>query len=115
MLSADDVRKALDLIPFEGFARKQDQVLEHAKEGVNELYELQPHHTGRTTRMLCSLLAVASTGRRVAIYAKPFELEADLKAIARSWAERIGINPEMIVGRLATADVEFFDHTWYES
>lgn len=116
MLTADDVRKALGLVPFEGFARKQDQSMERANEALNETLavELGPRRTGRSTRMLCSALAAASSGRRVSIAAKPLPAEAALKEKAREWAEQIGLNPELIVGHLATAEIEFFDHTWYE-
>jgi hypothetical protein len=118
MLTADDVRKALDLVPFEGFARKQEATTDPIRmaelaENPNEVL-LGPRRTGRTTRMLCSLLAACSTGRRVAIYARPLAAETAMKEKAREYALRIGLNPDLILGHLATAEIEFFDHTWYE-
>lgn len=119
MFTTEDVRKALDLVPFEGFARKQQSLPDRIR--ISELSQdpeevlLGPRRTGRSTRMLCSLLAACSTGRRVAIYAKPLPMETALKDRAREWATKLGINPDLIVGHLATAEIEFFDHTWYES
>lgn len=120
MLTADEVRKALDLVPFEGFARKRSQ--ENDKKtsdatilpGVALEYAFRGRLTGRSTRMLCSLLASVSSGRRCAIYASPQVVEDTLKDRARGWAEKLGLNSKLIVGHLATADVEFFDHSWYE-
>lgn len=108
MLTADGVRKALELEPFEGFARK---ALNSPPSDIT--LEFGPRRTGRTTRMLCSLLAAASSGRTVSIYAIPLAYENALKEKAREWAERLKINPKLIVGSLGKAEIEFFDHSYY--
>lgn len=120
MLSTEDVRKALGLAPFEGFARKKLNNPEKnlASEMVDASKEIHvfPRLTGRSTRMICSMLAAISAGRRVSIYAKPQAMEYALKEHAQAWAERLGLNPKLILGHLAsTAEIEFFDHTWYDA
>ncbi len=119
MLSVDEVRRALDLVPFEGFARKQLSSPDRASAKEMMTAETQvlfgPRGTGRTTRMLCSVLAAISSGRPVAIYAKPIVLEHIIKERAQEWAEKIGLSPKLIHGHLASvAEIEFFDHTWYD-
>ena len=120
MFTIEEVRKALNLVPFEGFSRKAQSDPDRMKiasemlAGPKAVF-LGPRQTGRTTRMICSALAVASAGRRVSISAKPQPLEHAIKDRAQEMATKLGINPKLIVGHLATADVEFFDHTWYES
>lgn len=113
MLSAEDIRKALSLTPFEGFARKRVNEREQlaAAEGIS--LNWGDRQTGRSTRMICSLLAAISTGRTASIYAKPQPLETSLKEIAQEWAQKLGLNPKLVHGHLATSDLEFFDHTWY--
>lgn len=120
MLTVEDIRKALDLVPFEGFARKQLASLERAR--ISEMLTAEAttdqavRNTGRSTRMICSALAVVSAGRPVAIYAKPMLTEHALKDRAQEWAEKLGLNSKLIHGHLAsTAEVEFFDHTWYDA
>lgn len=114
MLTADDVRKALELTPFEGFARKKASEPPSDKLSSEGKLSIGQRMSGRSTRMICSALAAASTGRRVALYAKPMVLENVLKDRSREWAVKLGLNPDLIVGHLATAEIEFFDHTWYE-
>jgi hypothetical protein len=116
MLTAEEVRKQLELQPFEGYARKQlnTRIFESVEDASKEI-SVRPRQIGRTTRMLCSVLAAISSGRPVAIYAKPQAVEAALKDLAQQWAERLGLNPRLILGHLAsTAEIEFFDHSWYE-
>lgn len=114
MLTTDEVRKALELDPFEGFARKRlNEPLSEVAQIASQEVEFGPRRTGRTTRMLCSVLAACSTGRIAAVYAKPMPQENAIKEKAREWAVRLGINPKLIVGSLAPADLEFFDHTYY--
>lgn len=118
MLSAEEVRKALGLLPFEGFARKQQNHADAriaASEGASAI-DMGPRRTGRSTRMLCSVLAAISSGRPVSIYAKPQPVEHTLKSIAQEWALQLGLNPKLVLGHLAsTAEIEFFDHTWYDA
>lgn len=118
MLSADEVRKALDLMPFEGFARKQLETRPARIAGlVEEVLSNKEivRQTGKSTRMICSLLATISSGRMASIYAKPQTQEYALKEKAQQWAEQLGLNPKLILGHLAsTAEIEFFDHSWYE-
>jgi hypothetical protein len=120
MMSAEEVRKGLGLTPFEGFARKQLEslpvrVAEALASNVPMTPEEHLRQTGRSTRMICSLLAAVSSGRPVAIYAKPQAHEYQLKDKAQQWAEQLGLNPKLIHGHLASiAEIEFFDHTWYE-
>jgi 16S rRNA G1207 methylase RsmC len=119
MLTAEEVRKALGLVPFEGYARKHEhsdamqRVSEMMSDASKEII-ITPRQTGRSTRMICSLLATISSGRPVAIYAKPQSVEHSLKDKAQEWAEKLGLNPKLILGHLAsTAEIEFFDHSWY--
>lgn len=119
MLTVEEVRKALELVPFEGYARKHEYA--DARQLVSEMMSdaskeiiIIPCKTGRSTRMICSMLATISSGRPVAIYAKPQAVEHALKDQAQAWAEKLGLNPRLILGHLAsTAEVEFFDHSWY--
>lgn len=115
MLTAEAVRKALDLLPFEGFARRRQKVADdRASEGV-VLGALRHRQTGRSTRMICSVLAAISSGRPVSIYAKPQSVEYELKNKAQEWAVKLGLNPKLVFGHLASvAEIEFFDHTWYD-
>lgn len=117
MLTAEEVRRQLELMPFEGYARKilNTPVREAVVDGSKEI-EIRPRQTGRSTRMICSMLAAISSGRPVALYARPQAMEVALKDRAQEWAERLGLNPKLIMGHLAsTAEIEFFDHTWYDA
>jgi len=33
--------------------------------------------------------------------------------VIMEWAQKLGLNPKLVHGHLATSDLEFFDHTWY--
>lgn len=121
MLTAEDVRKALGFVPFEGYARRQEnstvghRISEMMSDASKEI-TIRPRATGRSVRMLCSALAAISAGRPVAIYAKPQSLEHILKERAQEMAVKLGLNPKLILGHLAsTAELEFFDHTWYNA
>jgi hypothetical protein len=68
--------------------------------------------TGRSERMICSLLAAMSRGSSVVIRGCSGDLENQLTERAMTYAKKLGLDTTLLTQ--VTAEVEFFDHTFYE-
>lgn len=101
-LLIEHVRRILKLEPFDAFAAKVRAANAErlAGSGIGGPYasakEIETRGTGRTTKMICDAIAMASAGR-------PAYLEADTMQItmihvewARRLASEIGVDPSLI-------------------
>lgn len=76
-MTSEEVRIALGLKPFPS--------------------NMDDRCTGRTTKMICDLLAVASRGQKVALMAPYPQMRSSFVRRAKAAADRVGIDQKLLI------------------
>jgi hypothetical protein len=123
-MTAANIMELLELKDWGAFAKKaryknlndRERTRTFSKE---HLLSEKDRMTGRSTRMLVSALVVMSKGMSVNILGygssrNPHSVSSALRHRLKELADSLGIDPTL-VRLIPGADVEFFDHTYWES
>ena len=121
-LTHDEIMKDLELKPWSEFAKNQIvKNMDQERTAIlgQKLASREKHRqTGRSTRMMVSALVVMAQGFSVRIYGlgsvkTQGSHTLDLIRRLREYSKVLGINP-YLAKTGGYADLEFFDHTYWE-
>ena len=123
-LSRETIMERLELEPWEEF---RDNAIHRNLTDLDRVARLLPaslkqekhRRTGRTTRMFVSALVAMSKGLSVNIMANGSYRTRNSHTVVlrdrlRDLADKLGLDPAL-VRSTPDADVEFFDHTYWEA
>jgi hypothetical protein len=114
-MTSGEIRRELGLMPWHEHAAQAQKELRERLEGLvdaDTLISERMRRTGRSERMICSLLAAMSKGSSVVIRACSGRMEDTLTERAKIHARKLGLDVTLL--SQVAAEVEFFDHTFYE-